>query len=117
MKFSPISRQWKTPSVVVFVLVLVMLVTGCAPATPAAAPASDTAPVQADNSGPDYTGKKILWVNSYHDGYPWSDGIESGLHEVLDETGVELKIVHMDTKSNPDEAFGQAAGRKSQGRN
>jgi len=109
MKSLPTPRKWKTPSVVVFVLVLAILVTGCAPA---AAPVADTVPVQEDNSGPDYTGKKILWVNSYHAGYPWSDGIESGLHAVLDETGVELKVVQMDTKNNPDEAFGQAAGVK-----
>ena len=104
--------QWKTASITMFVLSIVMFVTGCTPAIPAAVPASDTASGQEDNSGPDYTGKKILWVNSYHEGYPWSDGIASGLHEVLDETGVELKIVQMDTKNNPDEAFGQAAGVK-----
>ena len=114
MKSLPTPRKWKTSSaVVVFILVLVILVTGCAPATPAAAPASDNASGQEDNSGSDYTGKKILWVNSYHAGYPWSDGIESGLHEVLDETGVELKIVQMDTKNNPDEGFGQTAGVKT----
>ena len=104
--------QWKTASITMFVLSIVMFVTGCTPAIPAAVPASDTASGQEDNSGPDYTGKKILWVNSYHEGYPWSDGIASGLHEILDETGVELKIVQMDTKNNPDEAFGQAAGVK-----
>ena len=104
--------QWKTASITMFVLSIVMFVTGCTPATPTAVPASDTVSGQEDNSGPDYTGKKILWVNSYHEGYPWSDGIASGLHEVLDETGVELKIVQMDTKNNPDEAFGQAAGVK-----
>lgn len=113
MKSSPTPRKWKTASVVAFIIVLVILVTGCAPAASATDPASDASSAQPDNSGPDYTGKKILWVNSYHDGYPWSDGIEAGLHEVFDGTGVELKIVRLDTKNNPDEAFGQAAGLKA----
>ena len=114
MKSTVKPYQWKTNSFVVFILILIILVTGCKPAAPAAAPASDdTAQGQADNSGPDYTGKKILWVNSYHTGYAWSDGIEAGLHEVLDGTGVELKIVEMDTKRNSDEAFGQSAGMKA----
>jgi len=113
MKSTSKNHPWKTHSFVVFLLILVVLVTGCGPTTPDAAPASDAAPGQEDNSGSDYTGKKILWVNSYHEGYPWSDGIETGLHEVFDGTGVELKIVEMDTKRNPDEAFGQSAGMKA----
>jgi len=110
---SRISHQKKTQSVVVFLLVLAILMTGCAPTASAPVPADDTAPSQADNSGPDYKGKKILWVNSYHEGYPWSDGIEAGLHEIFDGTGVELKIIRLDTKNNPDESFGQAAGQKA----
>ena len=113
MKSSPKSQGRNTPAFVVFVLALVILATGCAPATPVAAPASDTAPDQVDNSGQDYTGKKVVYVNSYHEGYPWSDGIEAGLHEVFDGTGVELKIIRLDTKNNPDESFGQAAGQKA----
>lgn len=56
-----------------------------------------------------YAKRKILWVDSYHRGYEWSDGIEIGIKNVLDETGVDLKIIHMDTKRNTDEAFGKAA--------
>lgn len=52
-----------------------------------------------------YSGKKVLFVNSYHAGYEWSDGIEAGIHSVLDGTGVELKVVYMDTKRNADESF------------
>jgi hypothetical protein len=113
MKSSPKFHNWKTPTILVFLLVFTILIAGCAPATPVSDPASDTAPGQEENSGPDYTDKKILWINSYHEGYPWSDGIEAGLHEVLDGTGVELKIVQMDTKRNLDEAFGQSAGMKA----
>ncbi len=113
MKTLSKSHQWMKPSVMVFVLVLAILVSGCGSATPAAAPAPDTAPAQDNNSGSDYTGKKVVYVNSYHEGYPWSDGIEAGLHEVFDGTGVELKIIRLDTKNNPDEAFGKSAGTKA----
>lgn len=55
--------------------------------------------------------KRILYVDSYHQGYHWSDGITRGIHEglgyvvnedsgVVDDTHskVELKIHRMDTK-------------------
>ncbi len=57
----------------------------------------------------DYAGKKILYVGSYHTGYPWSDGIAAGIENALEETGVELKRVEMDTKRNTSEAFKEAA--------
>ncbi|HHO76243.1 MAG TPA: hypothetical protein ENN05_07415 [Deltaproteobacteria bacterium] len=44
--------------------------------------------------------KKILFVDSYHEGYAWSDGIAAGIKEILSGTGVELNIFHMDTKRN-----------------
>lgn len=58
----------------------------------------------------DYADKKIVWVDSYHDGYAWSDGIEAGVQSSLENSGVDLKVVRMDTKRNTDEAFGQQAG-------
>lgn len=42
--------------------------------------------------------KRILYVNAYHLGYPWSDGISEAIQQVLKNTGVELKIAYMDTK-------------------
>jgi hypothetical protein len=56
-------------------------------------------------------GKKVLFVNSYHTGYAWSDGIESGIHNILDKTGVEVKFVRLDTKNHADEAFRQQAAK------
>ncbi len=41
-----------------------------------------------------------------------ADTIESGIHEILDESGVELKIIRLDTKLNPEEEFGKIAGRE-----
>lgn len=67
---------------------------------------------------------KILFVDSYHEGYPWSEGIIEGVRTAfnvrhypdgkLDErnTGVVLRIIRMDTKRNDNEPFKQEAGRK-----
>ncbi len=51
--------------------------------------------------------KKILYVNSYHEGYVWSDDIEKGLKKALDASGmgIDLKIFRMDTKENRSEDF------------
>lgn len=56
------------------------------------------------------SGKKVLFVNSYHQGYPWSDDIEEGAAKVLRASGVAVEFVRMDTKRNGDEAFKQKAG-------
>jgi ABC-type uncharacterized transport system substrate-binding protein len=56
-----------------------------------------------------YTGKKILFIDSYHAGFEWSDGIARGARDVLEKTGVELKVVHMDTKRNASEVFIKSA--------
>lgn len=58
-----------------------------------------------------YEGKKVLWVDSYHSGYAWSDGIEASLRGGLDGTGIDLRVVHMDTKNNPSVDFGNQAGQ------
>jgi ABC-type uncharacterized transport system substrate-binding protein len=39
-------------------------------------------------------------VDSYHEGYEWSDGITKGINSVLKNTDAELKIFRMDTKRN-----------------
>ncbi|MEJ2154920.1 MAG: ABC transporter substrate binding protein [Desulfobacteraceae bacterium] len=69
--------------------------------------------------------KKVLFVNSYHAGYAWSDGIIKGVLDtfniVMDRNGnldnqdsdIELRIIYMDTKRNPDEAFIKAAAAKT----
>jgi hypothetical protein len=94
-------------ALIIVVLIFSLFATGCAePSAPAspAAPETDQAPMS-------YAGKKVLFINSYHEGYEWSDGIEDGLHSVLDNTGVELRLVRMDTKNHPEEAARQAAGK------
>ena len=82
-------------------LVLGGTLTACAPATPTPGLSQAVEPQL------DYMGKKILFVDSYHQGYEWSDGIEAGLRHGLEGAGVELKIVRMDTKRNTDDEFRQ----------
>lgn len=57
-----------------------------------------------------HRGKKVLWVNSYHEGYPWVDGIGRGIRKVFSGSGVELKIWHMDTLRNRSAVYGQQTG-------
>lgn len=56
------------------------------------------------------TGKKVLFVNSYHEGYGWSDGIEQGAVKVLRASGVKVEFFRMDTKRNGDEKSKKQAG-------
>jgi hypothetical protein len=53
----------------------------------------------------DMTGKKVLFIDSYHEGYGWCDGITAGVQEVITSSGAELKIHRMDTKRNTSDAF------------
>ncbi len=53
--------------------------------------------------------KRVLYVDSYHQGYEWSDGVTEGIRSVLDPSGIELKIFRMDTKRNTDEAYKKRA--------
>lgn len=101
----------KIQLLIVCVVLLTLIVTGCTP--PATAPTSNTAPTQDQSAPANYAGKKVVYVNSYHEGYPWSDGIEKGLHNIFDGTGVELKIIRLDTKQHPEEEFGKEAGKKA----
>lgn len=60
-----------------------------------------------------HAGKKVLFIDSYHEGYAWSDGITRGVRSVLDSSGVELKIIRMDTKRNKTKEFKKEAALKA----
>ncbi len=48
--------------------------------------------------------KRVLVLNSYHEGYHWTDRIMAGIHSVFDEQeDVELFINYMDAKRISDE--------------
>lgn len=51
-----------------------------------------------------------FYVNSYHKGYTWSDGIERGLRSTL-ENKCEIIQVDMDTLNNQSDQEGALAGR------
>ena len=57
-----------------------------------------------------FEGKKVLYINSYHEGYPWSDGIIRGIQRIFNSTGIHLETQYMDTKRNVDESFKKQAG-------
>jgi hypothetical protein len=58
-------------------------------------------------------GKKVLFVNSYHEGYEWSDGEERGAKTVLEAAGASVKFHRMDAKRHGDEAFRKEAALKA----
>lgn len=51
----------------------------------------------------------VAWVDSYHQGYEWSDGVEQGIRSVLEPAGARLAVLRLDAKLNP----GDAAVRKA----
>lgn len=57
--------------------------------------------------------KKVLFIDSYHEGYAWSDGITSAVKKVIGASGNELKIIRMDTKRNGSEEFIKEAAKKA----
>ncbi|WP_455382999.1 ABC transporter substrate-binding protein [Salinispira pacifica] len=67
-------------------------------------------PVSAEGG---YAGKRVLYIDSYHKGWPWNDRIADGIRTVLDGTGASLRIYYMDTKRNPSEQFKRAAGLRA----
>lgn len=54
---------------------------------------------------PVHAAKRVLYVDSYNAGYEWSDGVLEGIRSVLDNSGIDLKVFHMDTKRNTAEAY------------
>ena len=63
--------------------------------------------------GKNYNGKKVLFIDSYHEGYAWSDGITRGVQSTLEGTGVNLKVIRMDTKRNTSDDFKKKAALKA----
>ncbi|MBN1828763.1 MAG: hypothetical protein JW884_06435 [Deltaproteobacteria bacterium] len=57
--------------------------------------------------------KKILYIDSYHEGYAWSEGITAGVMEVLNGTIHEVRVLRLDTKRNRSEEFKKTAALKA----
>ena len=54
--------------------------------------------------------RRILFVDSYHQGYEWSDGITAAVQQVMADQNVVLRVHRMDTKRNTSEEYKQRAG-------
>ncbi len=95
-------------------LMIMLILISCSDAPKSKQPAPTETSVKEAVAAPK---KKVLFVNSYHPGYDWSDGITQG---ILDTFGarlksdgevdnsaskVILKIFFMDTKRNKSEEF------------
>ena len=91
---STYSGSKKLPVLVIIILLSVSFIPGCI-----------TNDDDDENHQKPYEGKKILFINSYHEGYEWSDGISAAINESFEDTGVELRFFYMDTKRNPEEDF------------
>lgn len=60
-----------------------------------------------------HAAKRILYIDSYHEGYEWSDGVTEGVRSVLDGAGVTLKIFRMDTKRHTSETYKKNAALRA----
>ena len=107
------TSKYSVYSLIISTILLASMLIGCSPTNSATQPATGAGQESVGNTQSDFAGKKVVYVNSYHEGYAWSDAIETGLHNVFDGTGVELTIIRLDTKNHPDVAFGEAAGAKA----
>jgi hypothetical protein len=61
---------------------------------------------------PAIAAKRVLYVDSYHQGFPWSDGITAAVQDVMRDQDVTLRIIRMDTKRNPSDAYKKDAALK-----
>lgn len=61
----------------------------------------------------DLKGKRIAWVDSYHKGYAWSDGLEQGIRETLFDRGLELRIIRMNSKRDNTEKLIKTAAERA----
>jgi ABC-type uncharacterized transport system substrate-binding protein len=95
------------------ILALICLTAGCSKKT--APSASDAKQTEVKQTPSTMAGKKVLFINSYHKGYDWSDRQQKGAEDVFSKTGVELKTIYMDTKNNPSEEFSLNAAVKIKG--
>ena len=57
--------------------------------------------------------RRILFIDSYHEGNELSDGVTEGITSTLQGQNVTLKIHHMDTKRNRSEEFIKSAAFKA----
>lgn len=69
-------------------------------------------PQQPQASGAD-SSRRVLLVHSYHPAYEWTASITRGIRQGLPAYGVDLQIVYMDTKRNPEPEDVRARGAQA----
>lgn len=70
-------------------------------------------PAIAQTSDSGLKSKRILFIDSYHQGYSWAAGIVAGARSVLDAEGIEMEVYSMDTKRNPDKEYIKTSALKA----
>ncbi|MFT3892838.1 MAG: GAF domain-containing protein [Anaerolineales bacterium] len=79
-----------TLPLMIFVLLAVVVIAGCAPAKSTTPSTPDTAPGAR---------KQVLFINSYHLGYKFSDDITRAIQETFAKQGnIDLRVEYLDTK-------------------
>jgi len=58
-------------------------------------------PIASAVDSPSYAGKRVYYVASYHQGYPWSDAILKTIQEVFADKDIIFEHFEMDGKRNP----------------
>lgn len=48
---------------------------------------------------------KVIYVDSYHQGYPWSDGIYRAISNEFSGMDIGLTVIHLDSKRHPGKPF------------
>jgi len=103
-------------------LMVILILTSCSDAKKSKEPAPTETSVKKVVITPK---KKVLFVNSYHKGYDWSDGITHGILNTFgakiknngevdnSASKVFLKIIYMDTKRNKSEEFKKESALKA----
>ena len=103
---------------------VVVLIAGLLVAHRCLRPSASPAPASAQALPSATVKPTVLFVDSYHEGYPWSEGIIQGCCNTfkvlrqpdgsLDCSGsrVNLRLTRMDTKRNGSEEFKRKAGQK-----
>jgi ABC-type uncharacterized transport system substrate-binding protein len=61
----------------------------------------------------DYSGKRVMYIDSYHQEYVWSAKLFQGLQEGLDGSGATLAVHRMDTKRNRSIEFIKEAAKRA----
>jgi ABC-type uncharacterized transport system substrate-binding protein len=56
---------------------------------------------------------RIFWLESYHEGYAWTDSLKTAIMSTLYDKDVELEIFHMDTKRKKSEKAIRTAAQKA----